>query len=114
ADLIERMEPPLSDVWHALRTFLLALGDTDEVTIKETKIYIAFRRFKNFVCMRPSSTHLVIWTKVDPDSIDLEDGFTRDVREIGHYGTGELEVLLRTMADLEKAKPLFVRAFEDN
>jgi predicted transport protein len=37
---------------------------------------------------------------------------TRDVRRIGHYGTGDLEVTLRTMADFEQAQPLFLRSYE--
>ena len=26
--------------------------------------------------------------KLDPDTVELEEGFTRDTRGIGHYGTG--------------------------
>ena len=44
----------------------------------------------------------------------LEDNFTRDVRTIGHWGTGDLELTLRTDADLEKAKPLLLRSYEQS
>ncbi|WP_259404663.1 hypothetical protein [Microbispora sp. H10830] len=43
--------------------------------------------------------------KVDPDRIELEEGFSRDVRNIGHFGTGDLELRIRTQNDLEKAFP---------
>ncbi|MCF1183660.1 DUF5655 domain-containing protein [Marichromatium gracile] len=114
SELLSQLSPPLDDVWSALRTFLLGLGDLDEVTVKETKLYMAFRRLKNFACVRPTNKHLTIWTKVDPDTVELVEGFSRDVRNIGHYGTGDLEIQLHTLDDVERAKPLLVRAFEDN
>lgn len=113
-ELLESLSPHLTDVWAGLQDYLLGLGDADEVTLKETKLYMAFRRLKNFACVRPTNSHLIVWTKVDPDTVELKSGFTRDVRNIGHYGTGDLEVLLSTLEDLETAKPLLVSAFEDN
>ena len=51
--------------------------------------------------------------KLDPDTVVLEDGFSRDVREIGHWGTGDLELTVRTLADLVKAKPLLERSYRE-
>jgi len=45
---------------------------------------------------------------VDPDEVVpmfLEPGFSRDVRNIGHFGTGDLELRLKAPADLDRAKP---------
>jgi predicted transport protein len=42
----------------------------------------------------------------------LEEGFARDVREVGHFGTGDLEVRLDSIDDLERAKPLIERSYE--
>jgi predicted transport protein len=50
--------------------------------------------------------------KVDPDTVTTEPGFTRDVRNIGHGGTGDLELTIRSDDDLEKAKPLLIRSYE--
>lgn len=43
----------------------------------------------------------------------IEDGFSRDVRNIGTWGTGDLELTLRTPADLEKARPLIERSYQE-
>jgi predicted transport protein len=100
------------DRFEALKAFLLALGD--DVQVKTLKYYIAFRRIKNFACVevRTQSENIVIYVKVDPASKALEQGFTRDVRTIGHYGTGDLEITIRTDADLERAKPLLLQSYE--
>lgn len=99
------------DRFEALKAFLLALGD--DVQMKTLKLYIAFRRIKNFACVevRTQTENLVVYVKVNPTSIALEPGFTRDVRTIGHFGTGELEITIKNDADLERAKPLLLTSY---
>ena len=97
---------PLADLYGQLEAFIEGLGD--DVTKKVLKLYFAFRRIKNFACVEvhPRSQAILVFVKVDPDSIELEEGFSRDVRNIGHFGTGDLELRIRTQNDLEKAFPL--------
>jgi predicted transport protein len=99
----------LQDVWEALKAFLLALGD--DVQMKELDQYVAFRRLKNFACVKVRSKDLQIWTRLDPSSVPLEEGFTRDVSQIGHAGTGDQEIRIQTAADLERAQPLLLRSY---
>lgn len=100
------------DRYEALRAFVLALGD--DVQIKTQKYYIAFKRIKNFACVeiRVTNESIVVYVNVDPDTVDLVPGFLRDVRNIGHYGTGTLEITIGSDEDLEKAKPLLVKSYE--
>ena len=55
---------------------------------------------------------LQVYAKVDPDSIELKNGFTRDVRDIGHFGTGDLEITIGSLDDLELAKPLLLQSYK--
>lgn len=98
-------------VYEALRSYLLSLGD--DVSEKELKLYTAFRKLKNFTCVVMYPNKLLLILELDPDRVALEEGFSRDVRQIGHWGTGQLELTLRTMADLERAKPLVERAYQE-
>lgn len=102
----------LLDLYEAVKAHLLALGD--DVQTKTLDNYVAFRRLKNFACVevKPQIRHLKVFVKVDPDSIQLEPGFTRDVRNIGHFGTGDLEIIITDAATLEKAKPLMERSYD--
>lgn len=102
----------LQDLYHALEAFLLALGDDVQVT--PLQCYIAAKRIKNFVCIEvhPASGKLLVYVKVNPDTIPPAPGFARDVRKIGHFGTGDLELTLKSPADLERAKPLIVQSYE--
>lgn len=105
---------PLKDLFEQLQAFLLALGD--DVQPKELQYYFAFKRIKNFACVEvhPANGQLLVFVKVNPDTVTLEPGFSRDVRAIGHFGTGDLELRLNSAADLEKAKPLLVTSYESS
>jgi len=112
SDYLAQADPELTDRYEALREYLTNLGD--DVQVKTLKLYIAFKRIKNFACVEvhTRTRNLLVYLKIDPDTVELEDGFTRDVRTIGHFGTGDLEVTLRSAADFERAKPLFERSYE--
>lgn len=36
----------------------------------------------------------------------------RDVRKIGHFGTGDLEISIQKMDDFERAKEFIVKSYE--
>ena len=110
ADADER----LTNLYSDLQAELMSMGD--DVQEKTLRYYIAFKRIKNFACVevRPQMGNLKLYLKVDPDEVELEEGFTRDVRNVGHFGTGELEVIVGSREDLERAKPLIAKSYENS
>ncbi len=102
----------LRDLYESFKDTCLAFGD--DVQVKTLKKYVAFKRIKNFatVEIKHGLNTLQVCIKVDPDSIVLEEGFTRDVREVGHWGTGDLAITLKNQADLIKAMPLLQKSYE--
>ena len=87
----------------------------DDVQEKSLKFYVAFKRLRNFACVEvhPSKAAVTVYLKVDPDTIKKEqEDFSRDVRTIGDYGTGDLELTPSTLEDLERAKPLLLMSYE--
>lgn len=60
----------------------------------------------------PEQACLTVFVKVDPDTVSLENGFTRDVRNIGHYGTSDLEITIHSAGDLERAQPFLQRSYD--
>ncbi|MEI5909266.1 DUF5655 domain-containing protein [Bacillus spongiae] len=112
SDYLEQATIQITDRYETLKAYMLALGD--DVQIKILKNYIAFKRIKNFVCLEvhPQAGKILLYLKIDPDSIKIENGFTRDVRNIGHYGTGNLEVVIASDEDIEKAKRLIDIAYD--
>jgi predicted transport protein len=62
--------------------------------------FVALRRMQ-----KNSYLHL------NPEACPNIDGFTRDVREINHWGTGNLELTVRTADDVEREKPFIEKAY---
>lgn len=111
-EYLEQAPEQLKNMYSELESYCESLGD--DVTKKALKFYFAFRRLKNFarVEVHPQTKALLVYLKVDPDTLDLEDGFSRDVRSIGHFGTGDLELRIRTHDQLERALPLIQKSYE--
>jgi predicted transport protein len=109
---ISQADPQLKALFDETYKTLQSIGD--DVQVKQLKFYIAFKRIKNFACLEvyPQKEVVLVHLKVNPDSILLEPGFSRDVRSVGHFGTGDLQLSLRTIEDLRKAQPLFQRSYE--
>lgn len=105
----------LRHLYDEVVDFIASLGD--DVHFKQLKLYGAFRRIKNFVCiivLPKQDPKLQLLVKLDPKTVEMKEGFSRDVSDIGHWGTGDLELTLRTTDDFDKAKQLITRAFEEN
>lgn len=112
SDYLDQANEQLTDRFENLKAFMIALGD--DVQMKTLKYYIAFKRIKNFACVEvhPQSNSILVYLKVDPTTVTLEQGFTRNVTNIGHYGTGDLEIRINNDEDLEKAKHFIEKSYD--
>ncbi|MFI9261400.1 transporter [Streptomyces sioyaensis] len=102
----------LQDLFADLDEVLLSRGDVQ----KETQLhYIAYRRIKNVATVRvqPRNRLLVVNLKLDPDAVELEEGFARDVRGLGCLGIKDgVEVRIRSREDLSRAGGLIQQSVE--
>jgi len=112
SDHLEQADSDQKDRFNALKDFLIGLGD--DAQMKTLKHYFAFKRIKNFACVeiRTQTKQILVYVKVDPDSITLEKEFTRDMKNIWHFGSGDLEITISSDDDLEKAKDLLIKSYE--
>jgi predicted transport protein len=109
-DVLAQAKPEVQEWFAELREYGLNLGD--DVQEKSLKLYLAFRRVRNFCCIVAQSQRLFLYLRLDPSTIDPEPGFTRDVRGIGHWGTGDLEVTVDSTDDVARAKSLIRLSYE--
>ena len=98
-------------LYTALCDYIESLGD--DLVPNQLKLYLAYKKVQNIFCIEIYNKQILLRMKLDPDTVELEEGFTRDTRGIGHYGTGELEVSIKTAEDFQKAKKLIDRAYQE-
>lgn len=96
---------------QSVRDFVMALDPAMEETPK--KLYVAYKISQNIACMEIQKQRLLIYVKIDPSTLGELPTIGRDVREIGHYGTGDLELSVRNTTDLEVAKHYFELAYQN-
>lgn len=104
----------LVELFKSTCTYIDQLGD--EVQRKDLKLYTAFKRIRNFasIVVQPGKdARLQLYLKL-PGELSEENEFSRNVTTIGHWGTGNLEINVRTPEDWEKARPLVERAYQES
>ena len=113
-EYLAKATPQLKELYEAVRDHMTDLGD--DVQERILKWYIAYKRLKNIatIQLQTQKNSLLMWLPLDPGDITLEEGFSRSVRDVGHHGTGDLELTIRNLDDLDKAKPLIQKSFEEN
>jgi predicted nuclease of restriction endonuclease-like (RecB) superfamily/predicted transport protein len=104
------MPEALIELLVSLEDYILSLGD--DVQVKELRLYVAFKRLKNFVTLVPQQKRLVLYLHLDPAGVLQKLPQAKDVSAKGHWGTGNVEFGIATQADLEAAKPFIAQAYE--
>ncbi|WP_369068362.1 DUF5655 domain-containing protein [Kineococcus terrestris] len=112
AQLYAQAPQHVRDLYDAVEELAISFGD--DVTKKVLKFYFAFRRLRNFACVEvhPQAQKIVVYARVVDTDMTFEPGFTRNMKGIGHYGTGDLEITLKSIADLERARPLLEASYD--
>lgn len=108
---IDNKPAAVRDLALAVQEFMMGLDPSMEEAPK--KLYVAYRTTQNIVCMEVQRQKLLLFLKLDPKKVLGPKALARDVSDVGHFGTGDLEVTIRTMADLESAKSFLVQAYEN-
>lgn len=109
---VRSMNNEAENLYLELLAFAGNLGG--DVSIKFLKHYIALARLRNFTCIQPMKNSLKIWLNLDPGQTPLEEGFSRDVSNLGHLGCGNVELDVRDHASLVKAQALIELAYQRN
>lgn len=102
----------IKTLYQDLTNYVLSLGD--DVSETHLKLYSAFKKIRNIVTVVALKKKLVINLPIDVTTVAFEEGFSRDVTNIGHWGCGAVELHVQNQQDLNKAKPLIDRAYNEN
>lgn len=101
----------MKQLYYSICDYIESLGD--DIVQNQLKFYLAYKKVQNMICMEIYNKQIILYLKLNPDTVTLEKGFTRDMRSTGHYGTGDLQITIKNIADFEKAKPLLDRAYNE-
>ncbi len=109
---IDAAPKDLRSIYDELVGRLKALGE--DVSSQVQKHYVAFRRTRNFASVQIYNRKRLIrvYLNLDPDTIEAPGLQTRDVRQIGHFGTGDLEITIQNKSDIDAGMNLLRASYE--
>ena len=106
----QKIEEKKKELLIEIEDYISSIDESIEEVPK--KFYIAYKVTQNFVCLEVQKSRIVLYLKLKPSEIEIpENG--RDVTNIGHYGTGNLEIEIKTADDFDIAKEYIQQAFDN-
>ncbi len=114
AEQLENASKERKELYFSIRDYILSLGD--DVTENQLKLYTAFKKIKNIICVELRVNSILLFLKLNPDDFidEQKREIVRDVRKIGHWGTGDLEIVIRTASDFDRVKYIIDRCYKEN
>ena len=100
------------NLFYSIRDYILSLGD--DITENQLKYYVAFKKSKNVICAEVYQFAIFLHLKLNPNTVELVPKFIEDVSTKGHWGTGNLRIIIKSKEDFEKAQSLIDRAYNEN
>ncbi|MBT9143677.1 MAG: hypothetical protein DDT32_01986 [Syntrophomonadaceae bacterium] len=77
--------------------------------------YVRYTHGKNiFCCVFLQKSGLRVWLKLNYSDLESPPEYVRDVSNIGHWGVGDVELAIDSVARFQNAKVLIQRSFEEN
>lgn len=111
-DLISSLPKSQLELLIAMESYILSLGD--DVQRKELKLYVAYKRLKNFASIVPQKNALLLHLHLDPATVNPLPKNARDMSKTGHWGTGELQFTIKSLEQFNQAKPYIATAYLGN
>jgi predicted transport protein len=101
---------PMRAVWEAFRKEVLALDPcvSEEFLVK----YVAYKAETNFVDVVPQSKQLRISLNMQFHEIHDSKRQCKDMTNIGHWGSGDVEVIMKSLDELPYVMGLVRQSFE--
>jgi predicted transport protein len=99
---LEGKSNEMQELIHSIREFVMGLDTAIEEVPK--KFYVAYKASQNIVCMEAKNKNVKLFVKLKPSDISEPPKSYRDVTNIGHYGTGDVEFTLASLEDFEAIK----------
>jgi predicted transport protein len=111
-DILLQTTEKLQTVYKELKESILSIGT--DVEVKPKAKYIAFVRKNNFLEVTFFKSSLKLYLNIKGNHLNDPKKLIRDVSNIGHWGTGNYEVILRESKDIGYVLSLIRQAYDEN
>ena len=107
-DHLAGMPEEIISLYHELKEGILSLGD---VEVAPRKLYIGFNAETSFLDISILKSRIRAWLKLKPGELDDPKELARNVSNVGHWGSGDYEILLNPGDELDYPMVLIKQAY---
>lgn len=105
----EYLQGEILDLFEVLRKQILNLNAS--VIEEFKKRYIAYKATTNFVDIAPQKSRLRLFLNMEFEEIKDPKILCRDIKNVGHWGNGDVEVNLSSIEQIDDVMILVRQAF---
>jgi predicted transport protein len=99
----------ISELAIAINDYILSIDSSIEATPK--KFYIAYKISQNIVCLEVQKKNIRLYLKLESSDIKNPPSTYRNVSNIGHYGTGNVEFTVKSNQQFKEIIPFINLAY---
>lgn len=100
----------IREIVQMIQEFILGLDPQIEENPK--KLYVAYKISQNIMCMEIHMQKVLLYLKLNSKEIENPPPISRDVTDIGHFGTGNFEITIKSEENFETAKQFIEMAYQ--
>jgi len=109
---VEDLPESIIELYSELKKQLLDLGEN--IKIVQRKNYISFKAKTNFVDIEPHPKCLKCQLNVKKGHLKDMKKISRDVSNIGHFGAGDYEVIIKSVDEIQDFIILVKQSYKFN
>ena len=109
-DHLNSVDDKIKEVYSELKSAILNLGK--DIEVRPKKHYVAFRRKQAFVSVIFLKSKLKAYLNIEMNQINDPLRKVRDVKNIGHYSSGNTEITIKDRNEISYALTLIKQAYE--
>lgn len=108
---LEGKNEQIKEAFAALREEILALETDTPISEQPRKYYIAYRTTHNFVSVQIQKSQIKVFVSIDTKDAPEIELKVRDVSKVGHYGTGDTQVIIDSEEQITELMKLVNEAY---
>ncbi len=102
--------PEIQALMDAFRQAVLTIDPS--MVLNQRKQVLVFRKRRRIVCVIPQQRGLKLVLNLRFDEVNDPDGLCQDLTGVGHWGTGDVGLVLTDASDCDKILPLVRQAYD--
>jgi predicted transport protein len=109
---LEGIPESIIELYEEMKQRILNFGEGIELVPR--KHYIGFKVNTNFIDIHPQKSQIKIWINLNIGELDDPKRIARDVSNIGHWGNGDYEIIIRPSEDIDYLMMLVKQSYKEH